>query len=327
VVSLGVHIVLAFLLVVINPWRPHVVRPFLSTPRLASVVYLASVPVDLPKLDLPKLREPEIAVAVEPKPELPEPVPVKPIETAAIEPPVARPVPAVVETPKPTPPPPTPTLGVFPEATAVTRAPVQARQVEAAGFDAPVKPTTESRLGQASVGAFDSTPQTAPRQIATNTVVSESGFGRTTAPTTSARPMGTVRGTGFGDSAIVEKPKASELPTEIKQTGFGSVAAEAPRRVVVAPAASVITPVEVISKPTPIYTDQARELKIEGEVVLEIEFSASGSLRVVRVVRGLGYGLDEAAVTAAQQMRFKPAQDAGRPVDFKTTVHIVFRLA
>jgi TonB family protein len=47
----------------------------------------------------------------------------------------------------------------------------------------------------------------------------------------------------------------------------------------------------------------------------------------VRVVRGLGYGLDEAAVTAAQQMRFKPAQDAGRPVDFKTTVHIVFRLA
>jgi TonB family protein len=100
-----------------------------------------------------------------------------------------------------------------------------------------------------------------------------------------------------------------------------------PQRVAAPAVAPTIIPVEVRSKPTPIYTDKARELKIEGDVVLEVEFLASGSLRVVRVVKGLGYGLDEAAMKAAEQIEFKPAHDAGRPVDFKTTVHIVFRLA
>jgi protein TonB len=62
-------------------------------------------------------------------------------------------------------------------------------------------------------------------------------------------------------------------------------------------------------------------------VILEVDFASTGSVRVLRIVRGLGHGLDEAAARAAEQIRFKPAQDAGRPVDFRTTVHIVFRLA
>jgi len=48
---------------------------------------------------------------------------------------------------------------------------------------------------------------------------------------------------------------------------------------------------------------------------------------VVRVVKGLGHGLDEAAVRAAQQIRFKPASRGGNAVDFPATVHIVFQLA
>jgi len=68
-------------------------------------------------------------------------------------------------------------------------------------------------------------------------------------------------------------------------------------------------------------------MKIEGDVLLDIEFCATGQIRVMRVVRGLGHGLDEAATRAAQGMRFKPAQSNGRPVDVRTTVHIVFRLA
>jgi len=331
VMSLGVHVLLAFLLVALNPWRPHVIRPLFSTPRLVSVVYLESVPVDLPKLDLPKLRAPEEVAAPEPKPELPEPVPVQPIETAAIEPPVAKPAPAIVEAPRPLPPPPPPpmpTVGLFPEATAATRAPVQARQVEAAGFDTEMKRTTESQLGQTSVGAFDVAPQNAQRQIAANAVVSESGFGRSAAPATSARPMGTIRDTGFRDSTSREKPKAAAQPSAtVSAAGFDQAPAQTPQRAAAAPETPKIIPVEVRSKPTPVYTDKARELKIEGDVVLEVEFLASGSLRVVRVVRGLGYGLDEAAMKAAEQIQFKPAQDGGRPVDFKTTVHIVFRLA
>jgi TonB family protein len=221
-----------------------------------------------------------------------------------------------------------PTVGLFPEATAATRAPVQTRQVETAGFDTQVKQTTESRLGQTSVGAFDTAPQTGQRQIATNAVVSDSGFGRTAAPAASAQTARTIRDTGFGDSARRSEAKATAQPSAVVSTaGFDQAPAQAPQRAAAVPEAPKIVPVEVRSKPTPTYTDKARELKIEGDVVLEVEFLASGSLRVLRVVRGLGYGLDEEAMKAAEQIQFKPAHDGGRPVDFKTTVHIVFRLA
>lgn len=93
------------------------------------------------------------------------------------------------------------------------------------------------------------------------------------------------------------------------------------------PPARVEIPLEILSKPTPAYTDEARTLKIEGDVVLDVNFAATGEVRVLRVVHGLGHGLDESATRAAQGMRFKPAQSAGHPVDFRTTVHIVFRLA
>jgi TonB family protein len=85
--------------------------------------------------------------------------------------------------------------------------------------------------------------------------------------------------------------------------------------------------VEITSKPSPVYTQEARQLKLEGEVLLEVLFGANGQLRVNRVVRGLGHGLDEAAVTAANHIRFKPAQRIGSPVDSTAIVHVVFQLA
>ncbi len=61
------------------------------------------------------------------------------------------------------------------------------------------------------------------------------------------------------------------------------------------------TPVEITFKPQPVYTDEARSLKLEGEVLLEVMFGANGTLHVNRVVRGLGHGLDEAAIGGRQQ--------------------------
>jgi TonB family protein len=87
------------------------------------------------------------------------------------------------------------------------------------------------------------------------------------------------------------------------------------------------TPVEVLFKPRPAYTDEARSKKIEGEVLLQVVFSASGDVRVQRVVQGLGYGLDESAESSARQIRFRPAQRGGQPVDSTAIVHIVFALA
>jgi TonB family protein len=58
-----------------------------------------------------------------------------------------------------------------------------------------------------------------------------------------------------------------------------------------------------------------------------VVFLANGTMEVNRVVSGLGHGLDENAVRAAQQIKFKPAKRDGQPVDFPARVRIEFRLA
>jgi len=85
--------------------------------------------------------------------------------------------------------------------------------------------------------------------------------------------------------------------------------------------------VEILSKGKPIYTEEARAKRIEGEVLIEAVFEATGKIRVVRIVRGLGYGLDDAAVRAAEQIRFKPELKDGQPSDSTAVVHIIFQLA
>jgi TonB family protein len=84
---------------------------------------------------------------------------------------------------------------------------------------------------------------------------------------------------------------------------------------------------EILSKPRPAYTDEARRLKIEGEVLLEVLFSASGETRVLRMIQGLGHGLDENAITAARAIQFRPAKRGDAATDSTTVVHIVFQLA
>jgi len=85
--------------------------------------------------------------------------------------------------------------------------------------------------------------------------------------------------------------------------------------------------VEITYKPNPVYTNEARQLRLEGEVLLEVMFGANGQLHVNRLVRGLGHGLDEAAIDAANKMRFKPALRNGQAVDSTAIVHVKFQLA
>lgn len=114
----------------------------------------------------------------------------------------------------------------------------------------------------------------------------------------------------------------------VRASGFevkpAAVTPAAPRRVSQKP---VLLPVEVLSKPNPLYTEEARRLGVQGEVVLSVVFAASGKLQVLGVVQGLGHGLDQAAWHAAEQIRFKPAERDGQPVDFPATLRVVFQLA
>src|SRR5438876_8138563 len=90
-----------------------------------------------------------------------------------------------------------------------------------------------------------------------------------------------VQHSGFVDIDVSAKPERPK-----KRAEFGAA-----------------TPVEILFKPKPDYTDKARAAKVEGEVLLRVLFNAMGEVRVLDIVRGLGYGLDENAVRAAQQIK------------------------
>jgi TonB family protein len=153
------------------------------------------------------------------------------------------------------------------------------------------------------------------------------GSGNGTGGATGAR--GVVASTGFGNGVATGNARSSG-PATVHQAGFGDADVAAPPTVqsrAATQAAARMTPAEIISKPVPAYTPEARAQRIEGEVLLEVVFEASGKLRVLRVVRGLGHGLDDSAVRAAEQIRFKPALKDGQPSDSTAVVHIIFQLA
>jgi TonB family protein len=137
---------------------------------------------------------------------------------------------------------------------------------------------------------------------------------------------GTVQSTGFGNNTAT--PPQGGKRGGVQTTGFGdqNAAAEAPKKKA-APAEGTTTPVDILDKPKPEYTAEGRSLKLEGDVVLELVFLANGTVQISRVVSGLGHGLDESAVRAAQQIKFKPAKREGQAVDFPARVRIEFRLA
>ena len=61
--------------------------------------------------------------------------------------------------------------------------------------------------------------------------------------------------------------------------------------------------------------------------MIDLVFKANGTIQINKVVSGLGHGLDESAVRAAQQIKFKPAKLQNEPVDFPARVRIQFRMA
>jgi protein TonB len=79
-----------------------------------------------------------------------------------------------------------------------------------------------------------------------------------------------------------------------------------------------------ISVPQPVYTEAARSQGIEGKVRVELTVDANGTVTSVRVLQGLGYGLDEAALAAARAARFSPALRCGKPTSATFTISVRF---
>ena len=257
--------------------------------------------------EVAKLEPPKV-VAPAPKPDLPE-----------VKPPVAKPAPTfptvATERPSPKPSPQVKTGQFSTGSSATPTAVLDPRKVQTGGFGdpngVPAGNNTSGRVNIAALGSFD-LPQ-------------GPGYGNGTGGSRGVRAV--VPSSGFGNGVATGSGGGGKPGGTVKPSGFAS--SEPVKQVAhrdEAPKADAL-PVQILSKPTPSYTADARASRVEGEVLLEVEFSASGKLRVLRVVRGLGHGLDESAIRAAEQIRYKPATRGGVPIDATATLHIVFQMA
>lgn len=201
-------------------------------------------------------------------------------------------------------------------AQATLNAPPQ--KVQTGGFGDPngihAQSKDTNQLAVAKMGSFDLPPG--------------AGSGNGTGGAKGAK--GTIASAGFGSG--IAQPGQGDGRAAGRGTpqvaGFASQEVAAPgakpRQL---DSAKANTPVEILYKPNPSYTQEARQLQLQGEVLLEVMFGANGQLHVNRVVRGLGHGLDENAIAAADKIKFKPAERDGSSVDSTAVVHVVFQLA
>lgn len=82
----------------------------------------------------------------------------------------------------------------------------------------------------------------------------------------------------------------------------------------------------ILSKPEPVYTEEARKNQVIGKVVLSAVFSETGEVTEVKVIEGLSHGLTERAIEAAKRITFVPAESNGKKISFRMTLEYYFNL-
>jgi len=152
-----------------------------------------------------------------------------------------------------------------------------------------------------------------------------------------------LRMAGFPEACVEQSVAAGSPPGRAAEAGFpkaaagsgsaanqsllaGKGAAAAHQEALPAASGAPTNPVRVVFKPCPRYPEEALRHRLQGDVLLDVEFRYSGALEVLGVRRGLGHGLNESAIDATRKMRFAPARRDGRPVDTQATLRIRFQL-
>jgi TonB family protein len=318
--SLFFHVAILFLIIRVAPWLRKDTFEALDLTRKVELVAptLSDVrPPEIKPITPPVVRPPQQEIVVpknvhiQQKPDVPV-VPVAPVIPVNVHTPV---LPAEKKTEvavkKEV------VVNTFAEAGSLQQSALKkpAAQVQTGGFGDPQGVhgvgQRNSPLTIASVGSFD-----AP-----------AGPGKGNGTAGAKGTPGVVNSTGFGDGTAGRGTGTEQRKGTVTNSGFGTVVPAAVTAKARTQVVANTTPVQVDYKPRPAYTEDARTHRIEGEVVLEVLFGATGDLKVQRVVRGLGYGLDESAVKAASQIRFRPALQSGQPYASTALVHIVFELA
>ena len=232
-------------------------------------------------------------------PELPEPEVVRFATPAMPAIPTAS-APTVVTSPQPR-------VGLFAGAKRVP-------EVKSDGFGDPLGVPANAKAARAAtiaaMGQFDNISGVGQGKGAAHAgLVTTGGFGPALAkgadaPGGTGNGHGTVGPGGFGGDGI---GSGAPVESRVQQVHF--------------------SPPEVLSEPRPQYTQEARQLRVQGEVTLQVRFGVNGKVEVLRIVAGLGHGLDQEAALVAEQIRFKPAVKDGQPTDHVTYIHILFQLA
>jgi TonB family protein len=336
-VSSGFHLILLLLLIAFPFWelhkdgQPRLPVVFVNPQFAEPLIEPGEVPVS-PEIAAPPISRQAKNVMYWSPVEKPEMVrePVVPenpgkkdstasaeIETAS-KPPSPPPVPNTFPEPLK----PAVMTGVFADGAAAAPVDRYAREVQMGAFGSPQgsAPATLNGIGPAlSMGTFDAS----------------AGPGRGNGYEGNRGLQGKVASAGFGNGIAGNGDPGSSGNTssgkgQVQNGAFADLhKPDVPVRNAdpPLPTPSPMTPAEILFKPKPIYTQEARDLKVEGEVLVEVLFKATGEVQVLQLVRGLGHGLDDSALRAAQMIRFKPAQRDGKPADFRAIVHIIFRLA
>ena len=131
-----------------------------------------------------------------------------------------------------------------------------------------------------------------------------------------ARPAPSPEPAGKADHEVERMLKESGLTTTLPEP----IDTHALSRDVIPPT----TPPTVLYRIEPVYSEKARKAKLQGVVVLSAIVRKDGSIEVLKVVRGLGLGLDENAITALKRWRFRPGTKDGRPVDVPLNIEVKF---
>ena len=181
------------------------------------------------------------------------------------------------------------------------------------------KPATIAALGNPYGGMQG--PSAAPQGV-----VGSTGFGNGTKSGSNAGTQGKVASAGLpGGTGTASSGPA--VQGRVAAAGIPAMAASTPTPATAAAPESKTTPPVLLSHAEPEYTPEARQLKIQGDVVLRVTITTSGQMIVHNVIRGLGHGLDESAMKSAPTYKFRPATQNGQPVEYTTNIIIKFQTA
>ena len=148
-------------------------------------------------------------------------------------------------------------------------------------------------------------------------------------------PIGPTRGAGPGSERLRHRPAPPQpriAPAQPRESEERR-ASEPPPPLFDDPRSGddpknggAVTSPRLLYKVEPVYSEEAREAKLQGTVLLDVEIWEDGLAHHIRVLRSLGLGLDEKAVEAVQQWKFVPGSKNGGPVRVAAQIQVDFRL-